>query len=63
MLISARLALRGKPSDCLLLAKQGVIKTVTCAEILNEFKTKLVTKFHYDPQLAQDSADEVERRM
>ncbi|MBM3239328.1 PIN domain-containing protein [Candidatus Poribacteria bacterium] len=51
ILISALLSLRGSPFRCLALAKEGIIQSVTCQEILYEFQGKLEVKFDYSPLL------------
>lgn len=59
ILLSALLSLRGNPFRCLPLAKVGMIHSVTCQEILDEFVEKLQIKFAYAPQRAQAASDEV----
>ncbi|MBW4494656.1 MAG: putative toxin-antitoxin system toxin component, PIN family [Oscillatoria princeps RMCB-10] len=59
ILISAVLSLAGKPFQCTALAKRGLVKSVTCQEILNEFQEKLTVKFEYEPQRAQAFVQEV----
>ena len=59
ILISALLSLRGHPFRCLALAKLGVIQSVTCRDILDEFVEKLEGKFRYPPERARAAADEV----
>ncbi len=49
VLISASVSLMGAPFRCLALAKAGAIESVTCAEILDEFREKLVGKFSLSP--------------
>lgn len=48
ILISALLSLRGAPFRCLALARTGVVQSVTCGEILDEFAEKLRSKFAFD---------------
>jgi len=59
ILISALLSLRGTPFRCLALAKLGVIQSVTCQDILDEFVEKLEGKFRYMPEQAHAAAEEV----
>lgn len=40
--ISAVLSPTGKPFQCTALAKRGIIKSITCQEILAEFREKLI---------------------
>ncbi len=47
ILISAILSQRGSPYRCLELAQQGVVASVTCQEIIDEFQEKLEIKFSY----------------
>jgi len=58
-LISATLSQRSNPYRCLQLAKDGLIQSVTCREILDEFQEKLLSKFDYSPQDAQSTTDQV----
>ena len=59
ILISALLSLRGSPFHCLALAKEGIVQSVTCQEILHEFQEKLEIKFDYSSMRARAAADEV----
>ena len=59
ILISALLSLRGSPFRCLSLAKEGIVQSVTCQEILHEFQEKLEVKFDYSSLRARMAADEV----
>ena len=59
ILISALLSLRGPPFRCLALAKERVVQSVTCQEILEEFQEKLEGKFSYSLQRAHTAATEV----
>jgi len=59
ILLSALFSLRGSPFRCLVLAKVGMVQSVTCGEILDEFQKKLQNKFAYSPQRARSAADEV----
>ena len=60
ILISALLSLHGPPFRCLALAKENVVQSVTCQEILDEFQEKLQGKFAYSPQRAHAAATEVQ---
>src|SRR5688500_6336849 len=59
VLISARLSTNGNPAACLALARIGVIRSVTCEEILREFREKLLEKFGYTEQRAEEATNEV----
>jgi uncharacterized protein len=59
ILLSALFSLQGSPFACLALAKQRVVQSVTCQEILDEFREKLENKFSYTPQSAQAAVDEI----
>ena len=59
ILISATLSQRSSPYRCLQLAKDGLIQSMTCREILDEFQEKLLSKFDYSPQDAQSTTDQV----
>lgn len=59
VLLSALLSLHGSPFRCLALAKTGVVKSVTCQQILDEFQEKLVVKFAFEPRQAHKAADEI----
>ena len=48
-----------RPFRCLALAKLGVVQSVTCREILDEFQEKLQDKFTYSAQRARVAVDEV----
>ena len=61
VLISALLSLRGNPFRCLALAKTGVVQSVTCQEVLDEFAEKLCDKFGYAANRAQAASDEVRK--
>ena len=43
---------RGKPYECLDLARRGIIESVTCAELLDELTSKLQTKLLFSPDQA-----------
>lgn len=47
ILIASVLSKRGSPYQCVQLAQLGKIKSVTCPEILDEFREKLQFKFRY----------------
>lgn len=59
ILLSALLSLRGPPFRCLALARARVVQSVTCQEILEEFREKLTGKFSYAPQHAHTAITEV----
>ena len=59
VLISARLSTNGNPAACLALARIGVIRSVTCEEIVREFREKLLEKFGYTEQRAEEATNEV----
>lgn len=59
VLLSALLSLHGSPFRCLALAKLGIVQSVTCQEILDEFEEKLRNKFAYTPAQAQSAVNEV----
>ena len=61
ILLSALLSLTGAPFRCIALARMGVVQSVTCEEILGEFREKLETKFGYDPPHARAAVEEVRR--
>ena len=43
---------RGKPYECLDLARRGIIESVTCAELLDELTSKLQSKLLFSPDQA-----------
>lgn len=59
ILLSAIFSEIGSPFFCLRLAKQGVVQSVTCQEILNEFQEKLEGKFRWDSERAQEASNEI----
>lgn len=59
ILLSALLSLTGAPFRCVALAKVGVVRSVTCEAILDEFRSKLETKFGYDSSRAQAAVEEI----
>jgi len=58
VLLSGLLWPRGNPHRCLILAKLGMVESVTCEEILCEFYEKLVGKFQFDATRATAARDE-----
>jgi putative PIN family toxin of toxin-antitoxin system len=61
ILLSALFSLHGNAFRCLALAKMGVVQSVTCQEILQEFQEKLEGKFSYSAQRACAAVDEVQQ--
>ncbi len=61
VLISAILSSRGPPFHCVSLAKTGIVRSVTCREILDEFADKLFVKLGYSQAEARAAADEIEK--
>ena len=61
VLVSALLSLRGTPFRCVALAKAGLVQSVTCPEILEEFQEKLRGKFSYPRHRAQAAVEEVQK--
>lgn len=59
ILVSAVLSLQGNPFRCLAMARAGVVESVTCAEILEEFQTTLERKFAFSLGQARTAIDEV----
>ena len=59
ILISASLSLTGTPFHCLALARAGEVESVTCQDILDEFREKLVGKFSLSPETAALAVNEV----
>jgi putative PIN family toxin of toxin-antitoxin system len=59
ILISALLSNGSKPDLCINLARNGEIESVTCVDILSEFRQKLTQKFHYPVSDAQNVIDEI----
>ncbi|HRJ43208.1 MAG: putative toxin-antitoxin system toxin component, PIN family [Caldilineaceae bacterium] len=47
ILISALLSLNGAPFRCIALARTGLVQSVTCPQILDEFAEKLRSKFAF----------------
>jgi predicted nucleic acid-binding protein len=61
ILLSALFSLHGNAFRCLALAKMGVVQSVMCQEILQEFQEKLEGKFSYSAQRACAAVDEVQQ--
>ncbi|MBE9142580.1 putative toxin-antitoxin system toxin component, PIN family [Planktothrix mougeotii] len=59
ILISAVLSPISKPFQCTALAKRGLVKSITCQDILDEFYEKLVVKFEYESERAEALVQEV----
>ena len=59
ILISAVLSPNSKPFQCTALAKRGIVKSVTCQEILDEFQEKLEGKLKYEIERATALVQEV----
>ncbi len=59
ILISAVLSPNSKPFQCTALAKQGIVQSVTCQEILDEFQEKLQGKLKYERERAIALVQEV----
>lgn len=59
VLISALLSTTSKPFRCLALAKTGMIESVSCSEVLNEFYEKLMLKFKFSEEMAKAAATEI----
>ncbi len=58
ILISAVLSRTASPYKCLDLARQGLAESITCAEILAEFREKLVEKLKRTPEQADQLVEE-----
>ncbi len=51
---------RNRPSfKCMALARQGLVESITCAEILDEFREKLVDKINRAPEPADALVEDV----
>ncbi len=61
ILISATISKKGKPHRCLRLAEAGKIQSVSCREILQEFADKLLSKFEYSRERAQQAVSGVKK--
>ncbi|HEY3931424.1 MAG TPA: putative toxin-antitoxin system toxin component, PIN family [Verrucomicrobiae bacterium] len=46
---------RGKPFECVELARTGKIQTVTCAELMDELAEKLELKFGFSPEQSAET--------
>jgi putative PIN family toxin of toxin-antitoxin system len=46
---------RGRPHQCLEVARAGDVESVTCRELLEELSEKLVTKLRFSPVQATDT--------
>jgi putative PIN family toxin of toxin-antitoxin system len=53
ILLSALLSPLSNPSKCLKIAKIGIIQSVSCQEIIDEFQEKLTSKFKYSTSESQ----------
>jgi len=60
ILISALLSLNGAPFRCLASARSGIVQSVTCREILDEFSEKLRTKFAFEETRIEQVIGEIE---
>ncbi len=61
ILISSGSSTAGAPFRCLSLAREGKVEPVTCSEILDEFREKLVDKFSLAPKTADEAVEEVKK--
>ena len=59
VLISAVISRNGPPFKCLLIARQGLVESITCAEILDEFREKLLDKLKRTPEQADALVEDV----
>ncbi len=59
VLLSAVISPLGNPFRCVALARSGVVTSVTCRQILDEFVEKLQTKFFLTADQSHTAADEV----
>ena len=59
ILLSALLSFTGAPFRCVAMAKVGIVESITCEEILDEFREKLEHKFGYAPSRAQAAIEEI----
>lgn len=59
ILISALLSLNGAPFRCIALARSGLVQSVTCSEILDEFAEKLRTKFAFAEERVLQAVGEI----
>lgn len=61
ILISALLSTTGAPFRCLILARSGIVHSLTCEQILQEFQDKLERKFRFGNKEAAQAIEEVRR--
>ncbi len=61
ILISAAISPTGLPFQCLDLARKDEIQTVTCRELLQEYRRKLEFKLDYPSDRAQKAIEEIEK--
>lgn len=54
---------RGRPYQCLELARAGDVEGVTCRELLEELSEKLITKLRFSPVQATDTIADLLRFM
>jgi predicted nucleic acid-binding protein len=59
ILIASVLSKRGSPYQCLQLAKFTNIQSVTCPEILDEFREKLQFKFRYSLERVESEVEAI----
>jgi putative PIN family toxin of toxin-antitoxin system len=59
ILLSALLSPTGAPFRCIAMAKVGIVESITCEEILDEFREKLENKFGYESPRAQAAVEEI----
>jgi len=61
VLLSSLLSIHGNPFRCVAFAKAALVESVTCEEILEEFRDKLRMKFADPLECAVLATDEVSR--
>ena len=59
ILISAVISRNGSPFKCLAIARRGLVESITCVEILDEFREKLVDKLKRTPEQADALVEDV----
>jgi uncharacterized protein len=59
ILISALLSLQGAPFRCVAMARAGLVQSVTCTQVLNEFAEKLEAKFTFEEERIRQAVDEI----
>jgi uncharacterized protein len=59
VLIAAAISHTGSPFKCLDLVRRTLAESVTCAEILDEFRRKLVDKLAYPPDYADARVQDI----